>query len=118
MPQYIKANFLLEEFVTIRRPSLITQIGCFGSLNSIEELVCAFRLVQKYRARISKFVSVTWIARTNYMESIRWGGTALRELSPEGYMDAAILAGHNVIDYSYDEIDDPYYSGRLMLETL
>src|SRR5581483_3144350 len=52
----------------------ILQIGCFGCLNSYSELQRALRLVYRYLRPGARFISTTWIARSTYVESNRWGG--------------------------------------------
>lgn len=114
--QEIKIGNLLEEqhrwhsfFNTV------IQIGCFGCLDSTNDLRWALDLVFRYLRLGGRFISATWLPRSSYTESKVWGGTYLSTLSVDAFKSLVRAAGLTVCDVRLVSLDDPQYCQRYVI---
>ncbi len=94
----------------------VVQIGCFGCLDSIEDLYLALALVHEYLKPGGVFISATWTPRPAYAESSVWGGDRLRSLDADTFVRSLQAVGLQIVNVDCVEFDDPRYCGRFVLE--
>lgn len=76
----------------------IIQIGCFGCLDTLSDLTTALKLVEQYLKPKGRFISETWLPKSDYYESDIWGGNNLRDLSAETFSSLVRDTGLTVIE--------------------
>ena len=94
----------------------IIQIGCFGCLDSIDDLHLALALVHDYLKPGGVFISATWTPRPTYTESTVWGGDNLRMLDADTFAGAIRTAGLEVQIVECSKLNDLNYKERFVLE--
>jgi hypothetical protein len=93
----------------------VIQIGCFGCLDSIDDLHRALSLAHEYLNADGVLISATWIPRPAYTESVVWGGDNLRSLDAEMFIGALQSVGLEVLALDIAELDHPNYRERFVV---
>jgi len=75
----------------------VVQIGCFGCLDSIQDLKQALVLVERYLCSGGIFISETWVPQTDHIDSVVWGGNNLRTLSIDTFSLLVESAGMRIL---------------------
>jgi SAM-dependent methyltransferase len=94
----------------------VVQIGCFGCLDSVNDLGLALQLVHYYLKPGGVFISATWIPLPSYTESSVWGGDNLRSLDADTFISALQGAGLEVVLADCSELNDSQYNSRFVIE--
>ena len=93
----------------------VIQIGCFGCLNSIEELKIALNHVHYYLKRDGIFISATWLPRKEYEESDVWGGSGLSSLSCENFVSLIRESSMTDVEVRFTKVNDPFHEIRYVI---
>lgn len=93
----------------------IIQVGCFGCLDSLEDLKRASDLVFRYLRPSGRFISVTWLPRVNYIESEMWGGINLSTMSADVFVSVLRETGLSVNEVRVAALNDPQYFERYVI---
>jgi hypothetical protein len=88
--------------------STVIQVGCFGCLDSIQDLSKAINLVVMYLQKGGIFISETWLSKPDYKESLLWGGYNLTNLPAEIFESLISYAGLNVLEKRVTDMDTNY----------
>lgn len=108
-------NILDENVMWHSSFNTIIQVGCFGCLDSIDDLKRASSLVFKYLRPSGRFISVTWLPRASYVESETWGGINLSALPSGVFVSALLETGLYINEVRNDTLDDPQYHKRYVI---
>lgn len=93
----------------------VLQIGCFGCLDSFDQLAEALRCVVSYLDDDGVFISATWVPRAEYHESHTWGGDQLRHLTRSDFESCLQDAGLEVEFAKSAVLDNKKYCERFVL---
>lgn len=91
--EIVISNVLEEQSHWCSLFDTIIQVGCFGCLDSEEDLFKALQLVEKYLKSGGIFISETWLPNPSFYESEIWGGNKLRDLSVDRFATLVRDAG-------------------------
>jgi len=95
----------------------VTQVGCFGCLESKAEVRVALGHARQYLRADGRFISVTWIQRT-YDGLRAWNGPVSAELSLEWLVNACAESGLSVHRGEALRTRDPHYDGMVLIEAV
>ena len=70
----------------------VSQIGCFGCLDNVEQFARAIRLARSYLKSGGRFLSVTWL-QSEFDGDVVWNGPISANLGPDSIADLMIDAG-------------------------
>lgn len=93
----------------------VIQIGCFGCLNSIEDLKIALNHVHYYLKHDGVFISATWLPRHEYEESDVWGGVGLGTLSCEKFVSLIREVSMKDVEVRLTRVNDPFHEIRYVI---
>jgi hypothetical protein len=93
---------------------LVTQIGCFGCLENLNEVEHAARHVRSYLHVGGLFMSVTWV-QGRYDGVARWNGRVSQGLSMSDLESCYERSGLCIIDRSMGATRDPAYQAMVVL---
>lgn len=93
----------------------VIQVGCFGCLDSLNDLKRALNLVVRYLRPCGRFISATWLPRSSYVESEVWGGINLSTLPAGAFVSVVREAGLAVREARVASLDDPQYRQRYII---
>lgn len=93
----------------------VIQVGCFGCIDSTEDLKRALDIVSRYLQPGGRFISATWLPRANYVESEVWGGIELSALSAADFASLVRAAGLKIRVAQEMSLKDPEYYKRYVI---
>lgn len=113
--ELVTSSILQEQTQWRSHFDTIVQIGCFGCLDSINDLKAAIDLVYVYLKHGGKFISATWLPRRGYEESEVWGGVRLSTLSCDEFVSLIRAASMKVIEVRLAKVNDPIHDTRYVI---
>jgi len=96
---------------------LVSQVGCFGCLQSFPQVRDALCNASRYLRPGGRFLSVTWVQK-QYDGQRGWNGPVSAELTRESMIGMCIDAGLSISRADVLETRDPTYDSMLLLETI
>lgn len=96
---------------------LVSQVGCFGCLQSVTQVAKALSNARGYLRPGGKFLSVTWI-QEKYDGQVGWNGPVSAELTRDSIMDLCFEAGMAVTRADRLQTRDPTYDAMVLIEAI
>jgi hypothetical protein len=93
----------------------VLQVGCFGCLDSIEQLKVGLQRVYEYLDTNGVFISATWVPHRDYYESRTWGGDNLRMLSCGEFATHMSQTGFEILFQEKYALESKNYSERFVI---
>jgi hypothetical protein len=91
----------------------VIQVGCFGCLQTIDDLKKAILHTHHYLKRNGLFYSWTWIPNENHIESDQWGGNGIRTITPDEIEAIAMRCGYSIINKHITKNPSKMYKARV-----
>jgi hypothetical protein len=94
--------------------ALVTQIGCFGCLDNLDEVEQAARHVRSYLQARGRFMSVTWV-QGSYDGVAQWNGRVSQGLSIADLEGCYVRSGLCIVERLMGSTRDPAYQAMVVL---